>query len=130
MTFWRRFKLFSIGLGLGIVVVIIFFGSRDLNTWTPQARILTTIDSSAVELSPRTICQLNCLDLDDGEWKSIQSTAKVNLSESSTRKKPCPVYLLNSKYMEEEYTLIWEVCEHDERVKLLNISRSGKKCNC
>ncbi|MBD99072.1 MAG: hypothetical protein CMO34_04440 [Verrucomicrobia bacterium] len=130
MTFWRRLKLFSIGLGLGVIAVIIFFGNRDFNTWTPQARILTTIDSSAVEISARTICQLNCLNLEKEEWKSIQSTAKVNLTESNTRKKPCPVYQLNSNYKEEEYTLIWEVCEHDERVNLLSISRSDKKCNC
>lgn len=130
MTFWRRFKLFSIGLGLGIVVVIVFFGSRDFNTWTPQSRILTTIDSSSVSISKRSLCQLNCLSLEAEEWKLIQATATVDLSESNTRREPCPVYYLRSTYKEERYILLWEVCENEEQVELLSISRSGKKCNC
>ena len=130
MTFWRRFRTYLIGVGLGLLIVYVIFGDRELNTWTPEKRIMTTIDSSAVSISPRAICQLKCLGLEDKKWVGIQQASDINFSESNPQKKPCPVYRLENKSNEGEYTMMWEVCENEERVELLSVSKKGVGCDC
>lgn len=130
MTFWRRLRIYLVGVGLGLLIVYVIFGDRELNTWTPQKRVLTAIDSSEVSLSERAICQLNCFKMADGEWRKVQDQASVNFSESNTQKKPCPIYHLTSEYLENSYRLIWEVCESEEKVSLLSINKEGKSCPC
>jgi len=128
--FWRRFKTYLIGFGLGLLIVYVIFGDRELNSWVPQKRILTAIDSSEVEISKRALCMMNCLKLEEEEWKNIQKNAKVDFSESNTRRKPCPIYRLHAPYQGKSYQLLWEVCEKREKVKLLNISEKGANCHC
>ena len=130
MTFARRLRIYLIGVGLGLLIVYVFFKDRDLSGWTPQGRILTAIDSSQVEISERALCQFECIGMQQEQWRELHKVAKVNFPESSTQQKPCPIYHLKSELENEKYTLIWEVCESLERVKLLAISKEGKKCNC
>ena len=130
MTFWRRFRTYLIGVGLGLLIVYVIFGDRELNTWTPKNRIMTTIDSSTVSISDRAVCQLKCLGLEDKKWVEIQHASDINFSESNAQKKPCPVYRLENKFDKGEYTMIWEVCENEERVEMLSVSKEGKSCDC
>ena len=111
-------------------MVYVFFGDRDLSAWTPEGRVLITIDSSALILSERAKCQIKCLELTDSSIYKIQEEADVNFSESSTRKEPCPIYKIESTWKEENYKLIWEVCENKEEVTLSSIMKEGKKCAC
>lgn len=129
MIFLRRLRTYLIGVGLGLVIVYVIFGDRELNTWTPEKRIMTAIDSSTVSVSSRAACQLQCLELENKAWVAIQQQAAVNFSESDTQKEPCPIYRLEYKE-EEEYTMIWEVCEADEKVEMLSINKKGVSCNC
>lgn len=130
MSFWRRFRLYLLGVGLGLILVMIFFGSRDWTSWTPESRVLTAIDSSSVELSERAKCQLRCLNLEQADLTKIQANGKVDFSESNVEAKPCPVYRINSRFKERDYQLIWEVCESAEEVQLLNLIKLGHTCNC
>ncbi len=128
--FWRRFKTYLVGVGLGLLITYIFFGDRDISFWTPQNRVLTAIDSSEVSISPKAICQLACLNLQDDKWKEVQALASVDFSESQTQEKPCPIYKLRAIYQDENYLLLWEVCEGDEKVKMLEVQKSNSICNC
>lgn len=128
--FWHRLKIYLIGVGLGLLIVYVVFGDRELNTWTPQKRILTAIDSSEVSFSDRAVCMMQCLNLQENEWKEIQKTAEVDFSESATRSKPCPIYRLNANYRGKDFLLIWEVCEKKGKVKMLNLIEKGRNCDC
>lgn len=130
MGFWRRFRLFLVGVGLGLILVMVFFGSRDWTSWTPESRVLTAIDSSTVSISERAACQMACLQISDEELIELKETSSVNFKESNVKAKPCPVYRLDSKSKERDYQLIWEVCEGKEKVKLLSVIKIGKSCNC
>ena len=130
MTFWKRLRTYLVGVGLGLLIVYVFFKDRDLSGWTPQGRVLTAIDSSNFSISERAMCQMNCYRLQTEEWRLIHNEASVNFSESNVKKKPCPVYHLSSVYKAEEFKLIWEVCEDAEEVELLSIVKKGEKCDC
>lgn len=130
MSFWRRFRLYMIGVGLGLIAVWVMFSQSDRQSWTPEGRVLLYIDSSHQSYSERAICQMKCLQLDTAEVLNIQKLANVDFSESNTRKKPCPVYLLNSTIENKRYHLRWEVCENEEEVELLAIQLEGKECRC
>jgi hypothetical protein len=130
MTFWRRLRIYLLGVGLGLLIVYVFFKDRDLSGWTPQGRVLTAIDSSTVSISERALCQLNCLGIEGEAWREVHASAEVNFSESNTQKKPCPVYRLTSHYQEQKYVLVWEVCEKAEKVELLSVSTEAMSCNC
>lgn len=130
MTFWRRVRIYLVGFGLGLIMVYVMFGDRELNTWTPSKRVLTAIDSSSVLISERAKCQMTCLNLQTNDWKEIQAIAEVNFSESNVDKEPCPIYNLESSWKNEEYLLVWKVCEKKEEVELLAIRKEGKRCAC
>lgn len=106
------------------------FGDRELNTWTPEKRIMTTIDSSTVSISSRAACQLKCLGLEDKKWVEIQQGSDIVFSESNTQKKPCPIYRLENNSESAEFIMMWEVCENDEKVEMLSVSKKGKICDC
>lgn len=127
MKFWRRFKYYLIGFGLGLLLVYGIFGGRDLTTWTPEGRVLQAIDSSQVSISERALCQLECNSLSFADIQWIMEDADVDFSESSTRKKPCPLYHITA--VDEKYFMIWEVCEKEEKV-ILHAFVSGNDCSC
>ncbi|MEQ8909192.1 MAG: hypothetical protein RIC95_08365 [Vicingaceae bacterium] len=130
MGFWRRFRLFLIGVGLGLILVMVFFGSRDWTSWTPESRVLTAIDSSEVRISERAECQLACLELNEERFTKLKAASSVNFKESNVKADPCPVYRLESSMEERDYQLFWEVCEGKEKVKLLSVVKIGQECNC
>ena len=104
MTFWKRLRIYLVGVGLGLLIVYVFFKDRDLTGWTPQGSVLTAIDSSEVHISERAMCQFECYDFSVKNWKEIHAIASVNFSESNVRKEPCPVYRLESTFKREKYT--------------------------
>ena len=130
MTFWKRLRTYLVGVSLGLLLVYVFFKDRDLSGWTPQGRVLIAIDSSDVTFSERAKCQFRCNNFKLENWREVHNLAAVNFSESNTQQKPCPVYQLNSEFDGNRYQLIWEVCENDEKVKLLSFRKEGKKCDC
>lgn len=129
MSFWRRFRTYLVGVGLGLVLVYVFFGDRDFYSWTPEGRVLLAIDSSEVSISKIAECQLACLKIDSDSLQRLMDESTVDFSESETDKKPCPVYKIKHISDIGVLNLMWEVCESKERVKLLSLN-SLKDCDC
>lgn len=129
MGFWRRFRTYLVGVGLGLLLVYVFFGDRDFYSWTPEGRVLLAIDSSEVTISALAKCQLSCLQIDQDSLQRLMDNATVDFSESETSKKPCPIYKIKHIGNEGVLNLEWEVCENKEKVKLMIVG-SAKDCDC
>lgn len=129
MSFWRRFRTYLVGVGLGLVLVYVFFGDRDFYSWTPEGRVLLAIDSSQSSLSNLAICQLACLEINEDSLQRLMDDATVDFSESETQKDPCPVYTIKHISNKGVLNLKWEVCESEQKVNLLMI-KSTQNCDC
>src|SRR5690554_2393523 len=130
MTIWRRIRLFSIGIGLGLLIVYFYFGDRELNTWTPQSRVIAAIDSAEVSITPRANCQLKCLGITKDQAEEFALASKVNFSESNPKHEPCPIYRLKTKDEAQAFEMLWEVCEKKNTAELMSISKEGVDCDC
>jgi hypothetical protein len=122
--------MYFVGVGIGLIAVYFFFGDRDLDNWTPQSRVMNGIDSAEVKISERALCQMSCLNLKANEIDSVRALAKVNFSESSPQKKPCPIYRLSSQWRTRDYQLFYELCEIEEKAELISVIQIGKTCDC
>lgn len=127
MAFWKRFRLYLFGFGLGLLFVYGVFGDRDVTSWLPERKILTAIDSSQVSITKRALCQLNCNGFSENDIPSLMDAADIDFGESETQREPCPIYNITTQ--EGKYFMKWEVCEADEKVKLL-LFEAGGKCAC
>jgi hypothetical protein len=70
------------------------------------------------------------LNLKANEIDSVRALAKVNFSESSPQKKPCPIYRLSSQWRTRDYQLFYELCEIEEKAELISVIQIGKTCDC
>ena len=68
----RRFFLYLIGVGLGVIVSIFFFGDRDIEfSYLPNARTLKHLRGQAFQFSEKALCQLNCINMTESSFEQI-----------------------------------------------------------
>ena len=68
----RRFFLYIIGVGLGIIVSIFFFGDRDIEfSYLPNARTLKHLRGQSFQFSEKALCQLNCISMTESSFEQI-----------------------------------------------------------
>ena len=68
----RRFFLYLIGVGLGVIVSIFFFGDRDIEfSYLPNARTLKHLRGQAFQFSEKALCQLNCINMTKSSFEQI-----------------------------------------------------------
>ena len=68
----RRFFLYLIGVGLGVIVSIFFFGDRDIEfSYLPNARTLKHLRGQAFQFSEKALCQLNCISMTESSFEQI-----------------------------------------------------------
>ena len=68
----RRFFLYLIGVGLGVIVSIFFFGDRNIEfSYLPNARTLKHLRGQAFQFSEKALCQLNCISMTESSFEQI-----------------------------------------------------------
>jgi len=112
MTFFRRLRLYLIGVAIGVVVVyFMLLYKRDRPSWMPQGRILEQIAASEIIFTEKALLNIHSLNLNEEEIKkSITKNGSVIFSKSDTQRKPCPVYFIGDKKYEEIFYRA-EVCD-------------------
>lgn len=112
MTFFRRLRLYLIGVAIGVVVVyFMLLYKRDRPSWMPQGRILEQIAASEIIFTEKALLNIHSLNLNEEEIKkSITKNGSVIFSKSDTQRKPCPVYFIEDKKNEEIFYRA-EVCD-------------------
>ena len=68
----RRFFIYLIGVGLGVIVSLFFFGDREIDfSYLPNARTLKHLRGQAFEISEKALCQLNCISMTERSFEKL-----------------------------------------------------------
>ena len=92
----RRFFLYLIGVGFGIIVSILFFGDRDIEfSYLPNARTLKHLRGQVFQFSEKALCQLNCINMTESSFEQIfyDTDLDVDFVESDVGGE-CRTYLI------------------------------------
>ena len=124
----RRFFLYLVGIGLGIIVSLFFFGDRDIDfSYLPNARTVKHLRSQELRVSDEALCQLDCIGLTMSSFENIFKNAGLDVDfGASDVHGHCRNYLIlvdNDKFF--KFNL--EDC--DSISTLINIDKSKCKCN-
>ena len=123
----RRFFLYLIGVSLGVIVSIFFFGDRDIEfSYLPNARTLKHLRGQSFQFSEKALCQLNCISMTASSFKQIfyDTDLDVDFAGSDLGGK-CKTYLIE---VTGQKFFKFNVDDCDSTSTLLNIDVTDCKC--
>ena len=99
-NFLWRFAWYLVGIGIGIILVLIFFGNRDIEfNYLPEARVKKNILKKNIRYSPNIIHQMKTFHIDSSNVLDILHNGSIVFSKSNPRKKPCGEYYFKKKWI-------------------------------
>lgn len=115
MAFLRRLLFYIIGIGLGVALVKVFFGERDLDyAYGPQARVKKIFRTKVIDSTSLAHPELD-LSQDSLYYHAVVD-GKIKFGESDPRKEPCGEYALYYSYESDPYKILLENCGDTVRV--------------
>ena len=123
----RRFFLYLIGVGLGVIVSIFFFGDRDIEfSYLPNARTLKHLRGQAFQFSEKALCQLNCINMTESSFEQIFYGTDLDLDfGGSDVGGKCRTYLI--EVAGQKFSK-FNVDDCDSTSTLLNIDVTDCRC--
>ena len=123
----RRFFLYLIGVGLGVIVSVFFFGDRDIDfSYLPNARTVKHLRIQEFRISDQALCQLDCIGLTGSSFEKIFNDADLDVDfGASDVDGQCRTYLIE---VENEKFSKFNVDDCDSISTLLSISVSNCEC--
>lgn len=119
MAFLRRLLFYAIGIGLGILIVLAFFGDRDFDyAYGPQARVKKNFRTKPVD-STSLVQPLLDMSKDSIYFKAVVD-ARVAFGSSEPRKEPCGEFLLKFSHDSYAYKMVLENCD---TVRVLSLEK-------
>lgn len=98
MSFGRRIRLFIFGVLLGSLVVWGFlFRGRTFPAWTPEGRVLESLQEHPVKISSVARCLLDCNHISDQDILALIADGDVLFSQSDIHGKDVPEYVVEGK---------------------------------
>lgn len=90
MTLFQRFKRYLLGFGLGIILVLFFFGNRgdSIKGWLPNERVMKRLRETQLQLPDSLKCRLKCANLDSTSVKNLFEDGNVRFRRSETKQEP------------------------------------------
>ena len=88
--------MYAVGLGLGLVLSYAFFGDR-YPTWLPGSIVLEDLLEFKTSYSDKAICNMECRNISKDGIREMLTRGDVLFSESETRAKPCPSYVIEGE---------------------------------
>ena len=119
MAFLRRLLFYAIGIGLGILIVLAFFGDRDFDyAYGPQARVKKNFRTKPVD-STSLVQPLLDMSKDSIYFQAVVN-GRVAFGNSQPRKEPCGEYLLRFSHASYAYKMVLENCD---TVRVLSLEK-------
>ena len=104
MAFLKRLLFYILGIGLGTLIVLAFFGERDFDyAYGPNARVRKTFRTKAVDSTQMNWPELNLAK--DSVYFHAVVDGRVKFGESEPRKEPCGSYTLYFSWEAQSYRM-------------------------
>jgi hypothetical protein len=119
MAFLRRLLFYAIGIGLGILIVLAFFGERDFDyAYGPQARVKKNFRTKPVD---STTLATPLLDLSqDSIYYQAVVNGRVDFGSSNPRKEPYGEFLVRFSHASYAYEML---LENSDTVRVLSLEK-------
>ena len=123
----RRFFLYLIGVGFGVIVSIFFFGDRDIEfSYLPNARTLKYLRGQSFQFSEMALCQLDCINMSQSSFEQIFYDTDLDVDfGGSDVSANCSRYLI--EVTGQKFSK-FNINDCDSTSILLNIDLTGCKC--
>lgn len=126
--FFRRLKLYGVGVGLGLMLSYAFFGDR-YPTWLPGSRVKEELLRWEITYSEKANCQMKCSDISQDAITELITSGDVNFGESDVHGEPCPSYVIEGETPTgRSLRLVLAKC--DSISDLTSITDISKKHDC
>ena len=113
MNFLQRLGFFSIGLIMGIGILMFFLGGKKASCdYSPNARTLKNIRIKERVISDEALVFFQSNNIDTSFISTVLDGGNVDFSKSDTERKPCKIYFITEEYKEKEFELQIENCEN------------------
>jgi hypothetical protein len=125
----KRFLLF--GLGAIISIFFLSLGPENrlketfyhyVNYFDLDERVLYHLRSDTTVFSAKSECQLLHYVLSKEDVLTILDGGEVNFSKSDKKSSPCKLYLIENEINNEIYEVLFEFCDTEQNVSVLNIN--------
>ncbi|NND77248.1 MAG: DUF4258 domain-containing protein [Flavobacteriales bacterium] len=128
----RRFKLFLIGMFLGTLAVIFFFGDRlDLfSSWMPNERVLLRLRQTELKMTEKAKCLMDCYEIERNDINTLMIEGDVDFKNSKTQEDPLIYLVHGSKKNLKKYSLTFAA--KDSTSTIINAERTdiSRSCEC
>ena len=113
MAFLKRLKFYSIGVGIGSLIVFGMFGGRDdiSCSYFPEARTLKNIGEKELVASDKAKCQYACAGYDSTVIQDLLIAGNVNFKKSETENTTCNVYYISTEKDGKDVVAYFENCD-------------------
>lgn len=125
MNFWKRLRFYLIGLALGTVVVLIFFGPKATQcTYFPNSRALEESKIYPISFSDQAKETIEMEGIDSVFlYNEILGKSKItNFGTEEVRATPCRIY--RAEYREtKSFDVVFQICKKKtliEELKKIN----------
>ena len=92
----RRFFIYFIGVGLGVMISLFFFGNREIDfSYFPNARTLKHLRNQNFVISPSAKCHLDSMGMNADRFIELFQKAPLDVDfRASDIRRLCPKYLI------------------------------------
>ena len=124
----RRIFLYLIGVGLGVVASMFFFGDRDLDfSYLPNARTLKHLRTQNFSISEKALCQLSCLGLNTSSLEKVFKDGDLDVDfNSSDVDGMCRIYKIE---VDHDSFTGFTVDDCDSLSNVLSLESGACNCN-
>ena len=124
----RRIFLYLIGVGLGVVASMFFFGDRDLDfSYLPNARTLKHLRTQNFSISKKALCQLSCLGLNTSSLEKVFKDGDLDVDfNSSDVDGMCRIYKIE---VDHDLFTGFTVDDCDSLSNILSLESGACNCN-
>ncbi|HSM64184.1 MAG TPA: hypothetical protein VK833_09630 [Gillisia sp.] len=126
MNFIQRLGFFSVGLIMGIGILMFFLGGKKASCdYSPNARTLKNIRNKERVFSESALVYFTNNNIDTSVVSTILNSGNVDFGKSDTKKQPCKVYFITEdiESLKLELELEVENCNDKAVIKSIQTVR-------